>query len=177
MALRPSNRRRNRWAISLLDVQPTDCLLEIGFGPGIAIREAARRAQRGYVVGVDHSAVMVKQGARRNRAAVRAGLVDLRQAPADALPTFDLVFNKVLAVNSLGFWPNPVERLTEIHSLLRHGGVIAIVSQPRCPGATSEDTDRAELRIRQQVEGAGFVDIRTERLDLDPPVTCVLATA
>ena len=34
-AHRPSNRQRNRWAVSLLDVQPTSQLLEIGFGPGI----------------------------------------------------------------------------------------------------------------------------------------------
>ena len=34
MALRRSNRRRNAWVVSLLDVQPTDRVLEIGFGPG-----------------------------------------------------------------------------------------------------------------------------------------------
>ncbi len=32
-AHRPSNRQRNRWAVSLLDVQPADRVLEIGFGP------------------------------------------------------------------------------------------------------------------------------------------------
>jgi hypothetical protein len=39
MAHRPSNAQRNRWVVSLLDVQPTDRVLEIGFGPGIAIQE------------------------------------------------------------------------------------------------------------------------------------------
>ncbi len=43
MAHRSSNRRRNRWVVSLLDVQPTDRVLEIGFGPGIAVRELAAR--------------------------------------------------------------------------------------------------------------------------------------
>jgi hypothetical protein len=28
MALRPSNRKRNAWAVSLLDVQPSDRVLE-----------------------------------------------------------------------------------------------------------------------------------------------------
>jgi hypothetical protein len=42
MARRSSNRERNIWAVSLLDVQPDDRVLELGFGPGIAIREAAR---------------------------------------------------------------------------------------------------------------------------------------
>ncbi len=145
MALRPSNRQRNRWAVALLDVGPTDRVLEIGFGPGIAIREAARRATRGRVAGIDHSPEMVRQATRRNAAAVR-------------------------------FWPRPVDHLIEIRSLMRRGGIIAVVSQPRCPGATREHTDRAEREIRQQLQDAGFGDIRPERLDLSPPVTCVLAT-
>jgi len=176
MALRPSNRRRNRWAVALLGVGPADRVLEIGFGPGIAIGEAARRATCGRVVGIDHSPEMVRHATRRNAAAVHDGRVELHQAAADGLPSFDSAFDKVLIVNSLGFWPRPVDHLIEIRSLMRRGGVIAIVSQPRCPGAASEHTDRAEREIRQQLLDAGFDDIRSERLDLNPPVTCVLAT-
>jgi ubiquinone/menaquinone biosynthesis C-methylase UbiE len=176
MALRPSNRRRNRWAVSLLEVQPADRFLEIGFGPGVAIAEAARRATNGLVVGVDHSAEMLRQAARRNRAAVRQGRVELCQATTDVLPRFEMHFDKVLVVNSLGFWPQPVESLIGIRSVMEDGGVIAIVSQPRCPGATREHTDRSEGEIRRQLQQAGFADIRSDRLDLDPPVTCVLAT-
>jgi ubiquinone/menaquinone biosynthesis C-methylase UbiE len=175
MALRPSNRRRNRWAVSLLDVQPADRILEVGFGPGIAIREAALHAVRGYVAGVDHSSVMVRQATRRNRAAVREGRVALHVGDAAALPAFDQPFDKVLAVNSLGFWPEPVERLRELRSLMRDGGTIAIVSQPRCPGATAEHTTKAEENIRSQLADAGFDHDRSEWLDLDPPVVCVLA--
>ncbi|HTZ23131.1 MAG TPA: methyltransferase domain-containing protein [Streptosporangiaceae bacterium] len=176
MALRPSNRQRNRWAVALLDVGPTDRVLEIGFGPGIAIREAARRASRGRVAGIDHSPEMVRQASRRNAAAVREGRVELHQAAVDGLPSFESAFDKVLVVNSLGLWPHPVDHLIEIRSLMRRGGIIAVVSQPRCPGAGSEHTDRTEREIRQQLQHAGFGDIRSERLDLNPPVTCVLAT-
>lgn len=82
----------------------------------------------------------------------------------------------MLVVNSLGFWPEPVDRLINIRSLMSEGGVIAIVSQPRCPGATSQHTERAEGVIRRQLQQAGFADLRAERLELDPPVVCVLAT-
>jgi SAM-dependent methyltransferase len=159
-----------------LDVGPADRILEIGFGPGIAIREAARRATQGRVAGIDHSPEMVRQATRRNAAAVREGRVELHQAAVTGLPSFESAFDKVLAVNSLGFWPRPVDHLTEIRLLMRRGGIIAIVSQPRCLGATSEHTDRAERQIRQQLQDAGFGDIRSERLDLDPPVAYVLAT-
>jgi ubiquinone/menaquinone biosynthesis C-methylase UbiE len=78
MAHRSSNRRRNAWVVSLLDVQRDDRVLEIGFGPGVAIRELARLAADGYVYGLDHSEVMVRQAARRNAEGVRRGRVDLR---------------------------------------------------------------------------------------------------
>src|SRR5690606_3648674 len=58
MATRRSNRQRIKWTVEQLDVQPTDQVLEIGFGPGIGIADAARRASQGRVVGVDVSAVM-----------------------------------------------------------------------------------------------------------------------
>jgi hypothetical protein len=35
MANRPSNIERNRWTVDLLNVQPSDHVLEIGFGPGL----------------------------------------------------------------------------------------------------------------------------------------------
>src|SRR5450759_1107921 len=88
MAHRRSNQQRNRWAVSLLEVQPTERVLEIGFGPGIAIAELARRATQGHVYGIDHSQVMVGQASRRNADAVRARRVCLTRAPVEQLPSF-----------------------------------------------------------------------------------------
>ena len=174
MALRSSNRQRNIWAVGLLGVAPTDRVLEIGFGPGIAIRELSRRATHGLVCGVDHSAVMVRQATRRNAAAVRTGRVDLRCGSAEHLPAFAEPFDKVLAVNNLGMWREPAERLQEIQRLMRPGGRIAIVSQPRCPGATAETTVAAGREITTCLTAAGFTGIRSDMLALKPPVVCVI---
>jgi ubiquinone/menaquinone biosynthesis C-methylase UbiE len=172
MAHRRSNRQRNRWAVSLLEVQPTDRVLEIGFGPGVAIAELARRAARGKVYGIDRSEVMVRQAGRRNAAAIRAHRVQLIHASVDQLPSFDEPLDAILAVNTVGFWPDPAERLRRLRRLLRPGGRIALVSQPRYPGAT---TVRAADELQDLLTQAGFTDIRVETLDLDPPVACVLA--
>jgi len=174
-AHRSSNRRRNRWAVSLLDVRPADRVLEVGFGPGVAIAALAARVPRGRVYGIDHSEVMVRQAGRRNAAAVRAGRVELRCASVDQLPAFDEPLDVVLAVNSVGFWPEPARQLRRLHGLLRPGGRIALVSQPRCPGATAETTARAAAELAALLAEAGFVGARTETLALDPPVACVLA--
>jgi SAM-dependent methyltransferase len=176
MAHRSSNRQRNRWVVSLLDVRPTDRVLEIGFGPGIAIEELTRLAVSGQIVGVDHSELMVRQARRRNAPAVSSGLVDLRIGSVEMLPDFDGPFDKILAVNSMGFWQEPVARLGALRERLRPAGKLAIASQPRCPGATSETSARAASEIEEALRNAGFSGTRVETLNLDPPVVCVIAT-
>jgi ubiquinone/menaquinone biosynthesis C-methylase UbiE len=175
MAHRSSNRGRNRWVVCLLDVQPTDRVLEIGFGPGLAIAEISRRATRGRVYGIDHSDVTLRQAAKRNAAAIRDQRVKLVQAPVDRLPPFDEPLDAILAVNSLGFWPEPAQRLVELRALLRPGGRIAIATQPRSPGATTETTAQAAVKIENLLREAGFSQTRVETLHLKPPVACVLA--
>lgn len=118
MAHRASNRQRNLWVVSLLDVQPTDRVLEIGFGPGLAIAELARRATRGHIYGVDHSTVMARQAGKRNAAAIRAQRIELLHTSADRLPHFDKPLDAIVAVNSVGFWPDPVRQLSELREQL-----------------------------------------------------------
>ena len=177
MALRPSNRKRNRWAAALLEVQPEDHILEVGFGPGLAIRELARRATDGFVLGIEHSEVMVRQATIRNRAAVEQGRVELRLGSALDLRDFSEMFDKALAVNNFGMWPEPEARLKDLRGALRPGGRVAIVSQPRCPGATADTTRRVGQEITERLRDAGFISIQRETLNLRPPVACVLAEA
>jgi SAM-dependent methyltransferase len=174
MAVRPSNRKRNKWAVSLMDIEPEDRVLEIGFGPGIAIREMASRATRGHVVGIDQSGVMRRQALRRNAAADRSGRVTLVEASVDNMPVFDDAFDKFLAVNNMGFWNHPRTRLKEITKCLRDAGLIAIVSQPRMPGANAETTANEAKTIVALLASVGCVAIRVETLDLSPPVACVI---
>lgn len=172
MSRRSSNVARSRWAVQVLDVRPTERVLELGCGPGVAVAALAARAAT--VVGIDHSAVMIAQAHRRNRAAVRAGRVRLIEASVADLPDLGPPFDAALAVNTLGMWPEPVDRLREIRGLLRPGGRIALVSQPRCAGATAAHSAAAGDELAGQLAAAGFEHLRTEVLDLDPPVVCVL---
>jgi ubiquinone/menaquinone biosynthesis C-methylase UbiE len=174
MAHRSSNRRRNAWAVSLLDVQRDDRVLEIGFGPGIAIRELARLAADGHVCGLDHSEVMLRQATRRNAEAVRRGQVDLRLGRAENLPALEAPFDKILAVNALQFWDEPVGPLRGLRQVLRSGGRIAIAFQPRGPGATDEVATRRGREIAAALGEAGFSQVRLETLELKPAVVCAL---
>jgi SAM-dependent methyltransferase len=175
MAHRPSNRQRSRWVVSLLGVQPDDRVLEIGFGPGVAIAALAR-AGAGHVYGADHSGVMVRAAARRNAAALQAGRVTLIRASADQLPAaLDGPFDAILAVNALAFWPAPAQRLAELRGRLAPGGRLAIASQPRCPGATADTSRDAARRIEELLAEAGFTRVSAQFLPLRPPAACVIA--
>ena len=175
MAHRPSNRQRSVWVVSLLRVRPADTVLEIGFGPGVAIAELVS-AGAGHVYGLDHSGVMLRQASRRNAAAIRAGRVTLIRASADELPpALDGPFDAIFAINSHGFWPAPAQQLSQLRQRLAPGGRIAIASQPRCPGATADTSRSAAREIGHLLRDAGFTQMRTETLPLSPPVACVLA--
>jgi SAM-dependent methyltransferase len=177
MAHRPSNRQRSIWVVSLLGVRPSDRVLEIGFGPGVAVAQLVRDGA-GHVYGIDHSGVMLRQASRRNAAAVRAGRVTLVRASVDQIPpALDGPFDAILAVNSLGFWPAPAERLAELRRRLVPAGHIAIASQPRCPGATADTSRAAAREIEGLLLSAGFTRTRTETLKLSPPAVCVIAAS
>jgi ubiquinone/menaquinone biosynthesis C-methylase UbiE len=79
------NRADNRWTIDLLNLQPTDKLLEVGFGAGQAIEYAAEKITHGQIVGVDHSQTMLETAAKRNAAAIAEGRVKLQLGEVEAL--------------------------------------------------------------------------------------------
>jgi ubiquinone/menaquinone biosynthesis C-methylase UbiE len=174
MAHRSSNRRRNAWAVSLLEVQPDDRVLEIGFGPGLAILDVSRLAHDGYVCGIDHSELMLRQASRRNADGIARGLVELRLGSVDALPAFDAPFDKILAVNAVMFWNDPDARLSALRGLLCPGGLIAVAHQPRSPGASDEVSVAKGREIAAALVRAGFSEVRVETMRLKPAVVCAL---
>lgn len=176
MRVRPSNRVRNLRTVELLDIRPEDRVLEVGFGPGLAVARAAELATAGKVVGIDHSELMLRQATRRNARAIRAGRVELLLCSADdALPRFEERFDKVLAVNVYMFWKDPVSVLSGLRQAMKPGGVIALTLQPRRRRATADDTRAAAERMAASLRAAGFGEERTEVLEMAPvAAACVL---
>lgn len=121
----------NAWSVSLLNVQPADHVLEVGFGPGVAIQLLASQAREGKIIGVDYSRTMVRVARRRNIQAVKAGRVDLRYGEATALPCADTLFDKALSIHTLYFWTQPVQALLELQRVLKPGGTLALTFMPR----------------------------------------------
>lgn len=130
--------QRNEWTLSLLDIEWDDRILEVGCGPGALIQALAARATEGLVAGIDPSPTMLRQAARRNAEAIRKGRVLLRLGSATALPLEDAAFDKAFSANSLPFWPDQEAGVREMWRVLKPGGVIAIILQPRWARTESE---------------------------------------
>ena len=161
------NRGRNAWAISLLDLQSEDRVLEIGFGPGQAIEEIVKSTPNSFVAGIDISDVMIEQASKRNAEAIRAGRVLLKQGSESPLPFEDANFHKVFAVNSMQFWSNPGAGLQEVRRVLKPGGRIAIVIQPMW-AKTDEEVRSVGEKLELQMKQAGFRQVHLETRQMKP---------
>ncbi len=160
------NGRCGAWVLDRLDVGNGDRVLEIGIGPGVVVPEAAERPPNGLVAGVDPSDIMLAQATRRNAAAIGSGDVVLRRAEAADLPFPDGSFDKVLAINSMQVWPDPVAGLVEVRRVLAPGGSVAL-------GFTPQSGQSREGAVSKH-RAAGLSDARVLEHDA---CFCVLATA
>jgi ubiquinone/menaquinone biosynthesis C-methylase UbiE len=87
-----TNDKCGAWVIELLEVKPKNRILEVGFGPGVAIKRLSEVA--GHVSGIDQSPEMVAQAQARNASAIKSRCVELRHGFADSLPFANDTFDK-----------------------------------------------------------------------------------
>ena len=156
-------------------MQPSDRVLEIGFGSGADIYRVTRLVPQGFVAGIDRSEVMVQQASQRNAIAIKAKRVELQCADASKIPYPSETFDKVFCINVAHFWTNPVEVLTELHRVLKPGGLIAIAIQPRIPNATEATAQATGEFLVNALISAGFEQVRLETKSMQPvSVVCAL---
>ena len=158
------NARFNRAAVELLDPQPGEQVLEVGYGPGTAIPLIAARNRPGTVFGVDASTRMLQQASWRNRRLIEAGRVELYEASVADMPFDGASFDRVLVVNNFHIWPDRAAALQEIARVLKEGGKVLLAVRGRytAPGLDEDQIERA----LQEIRAAGFDDVHAKRVSL-----------
>ena len=165
---------RNDWIIAQMEIEPADRILEVGFGPGAALRVLAARAREGEVTGVDTSPLMLRQAAKRNARAMREGHIRLLQGTVQALPFEAAVFNKALAINSVQIWPDSFVGVKEMQRVLVPGGTIALALQPVW-AKTDDEVRQIGADLVALLDRAGFQQTRLEFKAMKPKSTvCAL---
>lgn len=158
------NEPSNRLAVELLGVQPGDTVLDIGSGPGETVRHLVLHHQARFVAGLDISATMGRQAARRNRSLIESGRAEICCGSVRSIPYPESHFDKVLACHSFQFWPNPYNDLLEVARVLKPEGKLGILLRLRGKRGRVGLTDEEVQQVLRLLWIAGFTADVQQRL-------------
>jgi len=152
----------NEPAIELLNPDPTDTVLDLGTGHGRSLSLLTRYADRGAVIGIDPSEVMVRRAQQRNKMAIAAGRVRVEQPFADAS------VDKAMTVHTVYFWDSVAEHFAAIARVLKPGGRFVIgfvtaedaVLTARFPSAVYRFPTVKEIEAQLEEAGLRIDEIR-----------------
>jgi len=173
------NAKMNFFAAEQLDLKPSDRVLEIGFGGGVALEYLIAKA--GFVVGVDRSQTMVRQAKSRFSHAVARGRVVFHEGRLEGLPLENWSFEKVLTVNTIYFWNSLEIGFREIHRILSVGGNAAVGFLPkqkmdRMAFPKDVFTSRSPEEVILVMKRVGFRNIRLLKPEIKTAWSVVLGT-
>lgn len=137
-------------AVAFLDLGQKDCVIEIGFGPGIGLETLAKTVSNGSVVGIDPSELMHRLANERNKNAICIGTTKLFKGTVEDLPFEDNYFNGAIAMDNMHFWNDPLKGLKELKRVLLSGAKLVCSFTPSSGGTKRGWEDLFEK--------AGYVD-------------------
>jgi ubiquinone/menaquinone biosynthesis C-methylase UbiE len=167
------NARANQIAFDLMQVQPAEQVLDVGFGGGLMLGWLIMRVTQGFVAGIEISEAMLKRVGFDFRDAIQQGKLEIKRGDVSAIPYSDGRFNKVCTINTLHFWPQPEAGLREIHRVLAPGGLFVLAVRPKGYLQRIRFTQYGfaafeESQLKAMLESAGFVEVHVEqRADKD----------
>lgn len=116
---------RIRWAVDVMDVKPSDHVLEIGCGPGAGAELICQRLETGKLFAIDRSESGVDRTKRRCRQYVESGRLTVRQIDLATLRVPVKRLHKVFAFNVNLFWVRPcADEVALLHERVVPGGAV-----------------------------------------------------
>jgi ubiquinone/menaquinone biosynthesis C-methylase UbiE len=158
------NKTITSWIVEQLRIQSYQHILEVGFGTGSTLFEVAKKLEVGFVAGIDDSVVMYQQAIRKNKKFIDQDLMQLHLGTVEELPYPSQYFHNIYAGNIYTSWKEPQYKFMQLNSLLKHGGKLITVFQPR-QTSEKEIWNEAEKALEQYAE-AGFCDVRFALRDM-----------
>lgn len=159
-----ANRSINERLVAELTLRGDERVLEIGYGPGVALEMMAAKLPRGSLSGVDPSETMRSQAERRNEKSLRQGRMVLSVGDSAHLPYADTSFDIVYTANNVQLWSPFPQVLSEVHRVLRPGGRIAIAVQGVAAraqaGPLGGNIDELDRSLRAALSPPGWRDYR-----------------
>jgi ubiquinone/menaquinone biosynthesis C-methylase UbiE len=119
-----AGRDYKRRLLAALGVRAGQTVVDVGCGPGTDLVQLATAVgDGGLVIGVDRNPVMVAQARQRSAA---HGAIDVCVGDAQALPLAAGSVDRARADRVLMHVPDPARVVTELHRVVRDGGLVAL---------------------------------------------------
>jgi len=118
-----------RLVAQLSRLGPGDVVVDIGCGPGVAARHAARLGA--HVTGVDPAPIMLRVARRLTRG---SGNVRYVEGTAEALPVADASASVAWSIATVHHWVDVDTGLREARRALRSGGRLVAIERRTLPG-------------------------------------------
>jgi cyclopropane fatty-acyl-phospholipid synthase-like methyltransferase len=160
---------RFAWAAETLAVEPSDKILEIGCGHGLAVPLVAAKLKPGGLLAIDRSAKMIALAAKRNSALVKSGTVAFETATLEDFAIRRRRFSKIFAVNVNLFWTDPAAGLPLVVGWLQPRGRLYLFYQP----PSGAMIDRIAGILSRNLKQYGFTHLRA--LIKGARMLCVMA--
>ena len=168
------------WGLSHLELRGDEAVLDCGCGGGANVAVFLRMVDEGQVTGLDYSPVSVAKAREVNRAAIEAGRCEIVQGNVQELPFDNGQFDVVTAFETVYFWPEIARCFTEMHRVLKSGGVFMITNETTGKTGAHEKwqklVDGMSVYTGEELEalliGAGFArveideDLKEDRLNV-----------
>jgi cyclopropane fatty-acyl-phospholipid synthase-like methyltransferase len=141
------------WAVETLEVKPTDRLLEIGCGHGVAVSLVCEKLDSGGIVAIDHSPQMIDMARKRNAECVAAGKASFQTVSLHEADFGDARFDTVFAIR-IGVFVRgkPARELAVVKDCLAPGGSFHLVYDPAVAGQARGVAEAASATL----ENHGF---------------------
>lgn len=176
LSMIPGRGAVGRLAADLTSVSPSDHVVDLGCGPGVAAREAARRGAR--VTGVDPAPVMLRLASRLTRS---ASAITWSEGSAEAIPLADDAATVLWSVATVHHWRDLDAGLREVDRVLAAGGRFLVIERRTRPAATGHAshgwTDEQAASFAEQCRDMGFVAVQVARHAGRRPLLTVQAHA
>ena len=121
--------RLSFWGLTHLSAQDNPDILEIGVGGGKNIKRIFERFPKAKLWGMDISPLAIKRAKLENFYRCLSGKVTLSLGNVSALPYKKEAFDKVVAFETIYYWPDLKEDFSEVYRVLKPKGEFLICNE------------------------------------------------
>ncbi len=151
-----------RLAVQLSGLGSGDAVVDIGCGPGVAVRYAARLGA--MVTGVDPASVMLRVARLLTRRPARVRYI---KGTAETIPLPEASASVVWSIATVHHWSDIDCGLREVRRVLLPGGRLVAIersAQPEARGHASHGwTEKQAIAFADRCREHGFSDVHLER--------------